>query len=376
LLVHSQKGALMGIKMVRILVSLFVLSLTVSEHAAFAQTPPCPALRNGQRIPLRLPQVSESELQIDPSVSVPDAIAKTAAGIVGTFEGGGGDPWITVSGQERVSLGFMQWNWATGTLIKTFIKGLAEGDIDLAPARLRSDLAVLRSYATDPTKKGAATEIIDRWTIAAAGDPLDRISGIRKSVTEDLKIWLATEPVKTLQMKLLDADMRRAYALARAWKRDSSNSATVPPVDARLLASFFDLVTFNGGTAGIWLPQIRLFRHEHADAPSVVKAVSDWLHACNDSVIPGFQHTRLYNRDEAAKNADYWSDLVRQDVSAFDEEQIDLLVFGFLRATRSAGSNPPKGFPGIYQADVMSRRGVIALGSGYIRGGARPVKLF
>ena len=45
-----------------------------------------------------------------------------------------------------------------------------------------------------------------------------------------------------------------------------------------------------------------------------------------------------------------------------EDEVLDLLVLGFLRAQRSNGSNGNDGFPGIYQADVMLRRGAEATG--------------
>src|SRR5262249_50053036 len=156
-------------------------------------------------------------------------------------------------------------------LIREFMKAVAEPDIDLAPARVRVDLGVLKSYASDPAKKDTAARIIDGWTTAAAGDPLVR--GVRKSVTDDLRLWLGTARVKAVQMKLMDKNMRRAYALASAWKRDSSNGATPAAVDGRLLATFFDLVTFNGDMAGIWVPHVKQFRQEHIDMRSILQIV-------------------------------------------------------------------------------------------------------
>lgn len=84
----------------------------------------------------------------------------------------------------------------------------------------------------------------------------------------------------------------------------------------------------------------------------------------------------MYNRADGARNAAYWRDLTARDPNAFTDDQIDLLVFGFLCAQVSVGDDKPRGFPGIYQADVMNRRGTIALGRGYVHGGTQPLILF
>jgi hypothetical protein len=356
---------------------LAVSSLHSFEPWAFGGQLPCPALKVGKPFPLPIAPVADSALRLDSFIPAPDELSKTAAEIVGKFESGGGDPWVAVSGHERVSIGVLQWNWSSGSLISVFFRSLPDRDIDLAPAQIRGDLRVLKSYADDKTnasKRELALSIVDGWTSHRSDDPL--IRGVRKTVTGDLRLWLATPPIRAHQTRLLDSDMRQAYALARAWRRDSAGDGLIVPVDARLLATFFDLVVFNGGRAGIWVPHVRRFQQEHADERSVITYVSDWLRSCNDTFVTGKEHPRMYTREDGVRNAKYWSELISRNGSLFREDQIDLFIFGFLRATRSIGSNPPKGFPGIYQADVMTRRGVIALGSGYVRRSANPIRLF
>lgn len=82
-----------------------------------------------------------------------------------------------------------------------------------------------------------------------------------------------------------------------------------------------------------------------------------------------------YALSDGMRNADYWLGLVTNAPHAFDENQIDLFVFGVLRAWRSVGDDNGR-LPGIYQVDVLNRRGLIALGSGYIRRSPKPVKVF
>jgi len=60
-----------------------------------------------------------------------------------------------------------------------------------------------------------------------------------------------------------------------------------------------------------------------------------------------------------------WKEAAKSHPELFDDETLDLLALGLLRAQRSVGSNSPKGFPGVFQADVMLRRGTEAIGIGY-----------
>ncbi len=68
------------------------------------------------------------------------------------------------------------------------------------------------------------------------------------------------------------------------------------------------------------------------------------------------------------KNAKLWISTAEDSKKTFSDNQINLFVLGYLRALRSNGNNDPHGFPGIFQADVMMRRGTVALKIGTVRG--------
>ena len=245
----------------------------IAPSAGGAQPgPTCPALVNGKRPDLSASEVSDGALRLDAGVPVPPAFARQAMNIVGRFESGGADPWTGVSSQERVSVGFMQWNWITGSLLSPFMRNIEDAWLAHAPEPLRPDLQTLRAAARNQAPRSAASAVIDRWTSPASGDPL--VGGIRQSVKSGLSAWLGSEPMRTYQASLVDTQMRKAYALARAWRRDTAASGSPQDVDERLLASFFDLVTFNGDRAGIWIQHVRNFRATHRTRPAVIEAIA------------------------------------------------------------------------------------------------------
>ena len=47
---------------------------------------------------------------------------------------------------------------------------------------------------------------------------------------------------------------------------------------------------------------------------------------------------------------------------------MDLLIFGYLIATSSQGHDGDVGFNGIFQPDVLNRRGAVALKKGTVHG--------
>jgi len=60
------------------------------------------------------------------------------------------------------------------------------------------------------------------------------------------------------------------------------------------------------------------------------------------------------------KTAEYWKSRLTKNENVFDDDQVDLLVLGLLVAQRSTGVE--HGVKGYFQADVLTRRGVIAVG--------------
>jgi hypothetical protein len=174
--------------------------------------------------------------------------------------------------------------------------------------------------------------------------------------------------MKDVQLRLMNGVLGDAFFYARAWRRDTGSDK---PVDARLVTYFFDLLTFNGGALGVWVPHVRQFRSTYTTGKATVDAVAVWLLSCQSFVSPNTQAKKLYALKDAVKSATYWKEKVQEKGDIYNDDQIDLLVLGLLRAQLSNGDDKPKGFHGVYQADVLTRRGVIAIG-GYARGSQTP----
>lgn len=334
----------------------------------------CPALDvNGKPAPLDPPAVVLRLEQAELREPVPAHLARQAADIVGFFEHGADNPWVGVSGQEELSLGFMQWNWRTGSLVTSFLKSVPDDALLEAPEDLRMGLETLKRAG----KKGSASHahgaaVIGDWRKAVPGDPL-LSSGLRQSVVAALKEWLAKPAVTAAQERLVEQEMRKSYALARRWAKDRPSADRSVQVDAQLLAYFFDLVTFNGGTGGLWTSHVDALIRQYPNSAALIDAASGWLLACVEYRSPlAVRNRSLYNVKDAAANAARWRDAVAQNDRAFSEEQMSLFALAWLRAQRSAGSDPPRAFPGVYQADVMSRRGTLALGLGQVHGARWP----
>lgn len=370
--VIGAKGAALALGLRRLLPMACLLA-TCAVRAAPLQ---CPALdAHGKPAPLDPPAVTLRFEQAELKEPVPAELARQAADIVGVFEHGTGNPWAGVSGQEELSVGFMQWNWRTGSLVTDFLQSLPDDALPEAPEGVRAGLLALKRAG----KKGSAshaqgTAVIAGWRKAVPGDPL-LSSGLRRSVVAALKEWLATPAVTAAQERLVEQEMRKSYALARRWAADRSSADRTVQVDAQLLAYFFDLVTFNGGTAGLWTAHVDALLRQYPHAADLIDAASGWLLSCVEYRSPlEIRNRRLYNVKDAAANAARWRDAVAQNAQAFSEEQLSLFALAWLRAQRSTGSDPPRAFPGVYQADVMSRRGTIALGLGQVHGARWPME--
>jgi hypothetical protein len=328
----------------------------LASTAAHAQ-PPCPTVTQ-KKWPVLADAKTDTDLKLDTSKTPALLLAQQAVEIVGRFESGGAaDPWLAVSNRERLSLGVLQWNWTTGSLRRQLLKALPDAAFDSAPSSIRDGLRAIADGRPD------AEQVITDWTTPRPGDK--RIYGVRASVVRDLRTFLGSDALRRQQQALVAQTMRKAYALSRAWMRDRTAGAKPPEeVDARTLAYFFDLETFNSGLSGLWLNHVREFRAQHASRADAVKVAADWIKSC--------QGTQLYEVPDALRNADYWPSLVSSTV--LTDNQIDLFVLGLLRAWRSVGDDGK--FPGIYQADVLNRRGIIALGSGYSRREPKPIHVF
>jgi hypothetical protein len=183
-----------------------------------------------------------------------------------------------------------------------------------------------------------------------------------------LAAWLSRPEIKSVQDGLIDPKLRLSYSYARKWMTDSADIGSLSGNLKETTTSFFDLLTYNDGRQGLWVPHVREYRKLFASNKEIVDFIADWTISCESVVKPGPTDTKLYNTDEASANARRWKQKVAADPNAFSDNQTNLLIFGFLRALSSVGANPPRGFHGIFQADVMLRRGAVALRIGTIRG--------
>ncbi len=356
----------------RIVIAAMLLLALAGPATAQERAAACPGLLpGGQRVPLSSPPIDNESLNRPPVVPVPPALAEAARNIVGLFEGGGADPYTNIGGIDGISLGYLQWNHGTGSLYTSLLSRMSAADVQLAPAGIRSDLKVLLDHAHRRSSRSAANEVVRGWTTATASDPL--IRRVRRSVRQDLSAWLDQPPIRAHQKALVETRMQSSYRLARAWNRDTGRPAEVSP---RLLAYFFDLEVFNGSRQGIWVRHVRDLRARVGDSRNVLAYIDDWMSLCEQYRDPNASDKKLYNVESARRNTKYWKTLHQAEPHRFDDEAVDLLVFGYLRATRSNGSNPPRGFPGIFQADVMNRRGMIAVGKGYLIGSSSPREFY
>lgn len=350
------------------IVALTALGLIIATQVhARPELPGCPGLdKNGRRLPLSPAAVSQATSSDEDVQPVPDEVANAARRAIGHFEAGGGDAYANVSSLDTISIGYLQWNWGTGSLVDKFVAALNDSDIALAPQPLRDDLSVLKRYSRRDGDRASAEAVIRRWTTAVAADPLAK--GVRASVRGQLSAWLTLPAIQAVQDKLIDPKLRLAHSYARQWMEDSADIRGGTGNLKETTTSFFDLLTYNDGRQGLWVPHVRKFRTEFASNREIVDFIADWTISCERVEKTGSRDKTLYNFEEAASNARMWKERVASNPAAFTDNQTNLLIFGYLRALRSVGANPPRGFPGIFQADVMLRRGAVALGVGQIRG--------
>jgi hypothetical protein len=337
------------------------------------KTLPCPAVKpDGTRPPL-IPNVAITPQKQPGDDEVDLDMSKKAVDVVGFFESNG-KPYQTISNHELISLGFLQWNWGTQSLITEFFKAVSSSDIDLAPNQVKNDLSILKQYSESmtPSNRAKALAVVNSWITPTSSDPLQKDVGVRKSIVENVGMWLGTPALQSVQLDLAKGRLQESFFYARAWLRDTKSTNTL---DARLVTYFFDLLVFNGGTSGLWADHVNAFRANYATRRLTVDAVSDWLSTCDKFYNPNTKHHKLYATKDGLRSAAYWKSQVADNENVYDENQINLLVLGLLRAQRSTGRNKPLGFPGIYQADVLTRRGVIAIG-GFARGSKEVLDFF
>jgi len=294
-----------------------------------------------------IPEVTTKE---EDAMEAPQELIDRALPIVGFFESSSVDPFTNISSTDTISLGYMQWNWGTKSLINTFMATVRPTDIALADGKIQPVLTTLKMFADKPA---TISEISGQQAAA-------QLLANRALV----QTWLATEQLRLRQKEMMKPTLSLAYSLSKKWLEPLKSIPDA--VRLQTFVYFVDLVVYNGGRAGIWREHVDAFRKDRTSM-DIADLIYKWTLACQEVRRPT-PHPSIYNAPEALSNAQLWKNKIDADATVFSENEIDLWVFGFLRAVTSNGDDAPKGFPGIFQADVLSRRGVVALRYGTVHG--------
>jgi hypothetical protein len=355
--------------MLRIILTALLVLISFNSHAdtRIVDLPPCPAVNDdGSTLPLTPSRIRTVTSRQEDNVAVPPELRNTPLTVVGFFESGGSDPYKQVGTLDQLSIGYQQWNHGTGSLYSDFLSSLQISDIELASNEIMANLKELYEHSKNRISRSRATRIINLWKTPMPNDPL--VGGVRKSVRTHLQNWLGLQKIRNKQNALIEKKLRLAYSYTRKWLADQEIRNPTSEELNLTITSFYDLLVYNGSRKGLWLQHVKSFREKFENGMSTVKYISNWLISCSEVNRPSCNHQKMYNRKEAKKNAELWISTVEDNNETFSDNQINLFVFGYLRALRSKGSNYPNGFPGIYQADVMMRRGTVALKLGTVRG--------
>jgi hypothetical protein len=245
--------------------------------------------------------------------------------VTGHFEDSA-DPLGAVSGDfdgMGISLGVLQWNIGSGSL-QPMIRRIGEAPVvALMPVYGRE----LWSACTSNVATGLA--IVRGWQDG---------SHLRPAVMAELKALVRGPEFTQQQIATATHTAEGAYATGEAWIADYDGS----PIDLHSFCWFFDVRTQNGGLKGVSAQAVKDFIRE-VGAQRVDDVVCDWLAARG----PGDAGYR-----DARKNALLW----RTDAPA---AKLPLFAASYLRAMRARLE---------YRADVLDRKGTIALGSGWVHG--------
>lgn len=340
----------------------------------------CPGVNpiTGVRPALALPKVDPV---LPPSRVIPAAWRNTALKIIARFEAGQPDleaAYRNVATTDVLSLGFLQWNHHSGSLYDQLLKKLGDAAIQGAPKSLRHDVSTLVAVADGRADKAKALEIIERWRV--------RGGAIAPKVQGDLRAWLASPILKNRQDKLIDQTLTTALQKTDAWVRDSGS--TRPNAQQRAFYTFADLEVFSGGSlAGLWYSHVREFRRTFSDDLAMLNYINDWVAACASFMFKGDvvpkegapfapQFRQLYRRKETRQSIAHWRHLLMEKDWRMDDDALDLIALGYLRALMSSGTDGLRGFHGVFQLDVLNRRGMMATGVGVLPGGGTITELY
>jgi hypothetical protein len=348
--------------------------------ATFAQaTEKCPGVNpaTGVRPALALP---EKVPHLPEARPVPAHWRQTALEIIPLFESGKRnieDAYGNVSATDVVSLGYLQWNHNSSSIYSTLLKDGGPDFVAAAPPSIRADIDRLIKASANPSRRADALRVLESW----------RISGqLKPSIRSDVSRWLKSPPLRSRQDALIDNELTQALRYADAWQRDMGLS-TEGDAPKRAFYTFVDLLIFNGADmAGLWVDHVKAFRTKFSSGVEMLDHISQWVDACRQFTFSGRvfaakgdytpDYTQLYRRKETTIAIKEWRRLALSSDARLNEDALNLIAFGYLRALRSKGTDRPNGFHGVFQLDVFNRRGMMATGIGVQNGDTAPSVLF
>jgi hypothetical protein len=261
--------------------------------------------------------------QTGAAMPVSDAFLTAGLKITGHFEDSE-DPLGAVSGnfdQMGISLGVLQWNIGSNSL-QPIIRAIGKAPV----------CAVMPTRGEDLWRACNAT-VAEGLRIVRAWQPNNRMP---PAVLAELKALVRCADFQAKQMQVARKVGDTAWAAAVNWaNKFGRNTAT-----KREYCWFYDIFTQNGGLKSVTPKKVQDFIAGHG-ADRADDIVCDWLAARKDAQ-PGAKDSR--------KNATLWRNKVA-------DGHAELFVASYLRAGES---NP------LWQADVLNRKGTIALGKGWV----------
>ena len=335
---------------------LLAAGLTVSAKAETKILPSC----SRTSMPAGLPRETPPKLvHVDTDSTKPTALA--ALSLAYNIENGLPDPWIGVTGNfdgMGLSLGIVQFNFA-GSIQETFGSIPKSHFKQTMPVWGETFYQAVHTSSRDAAvalaiKMQTATKVRGKtkWTL----DPVARA---------ELRAFLGSTLARQAQNEAADV-YRRGYSRAVQWAEARGAAKPTP----REIASFVDNQVFSGGAlGGIWIEKAKAFRSSFVDDGEMVEFVTSWLKSCPYEGA-GF----LYGGPDAATNVAAWRAAVPKGRKLNDEQAL-LFAFGFVRALTANGPPQVKGQPdqsGIFKAQVVERRGMMALGAGTANGVSWP----
>lgn len=250
---------------------------------------------------------------------------ETALKITGHFEDSE-DPFGGVSGdfdEMGISLGVLQWNIGSGSL-QPLVKNVGKIAVITAMPKYGDDLW---NACNSNIPKGLA--IVRAWQTG---------STLKRDVKAELKAFTHGKEFVTQQIAAAEKVAKRAWDAAVDWNNDLGKNEP----SLREFCWFFDVMTQNGGLKEISPTDVQQFINE-AGTNKADDVVCDWL-ASRTFANNGFKDSR--------KNALLWRDQV-------SNSDITLFVASYLRSQKSNAA---------WRADVLNRKGTIALGTGWVHG--------